>query len=378
MNQIPGDQQKPVVAVLTVGDKFDQFRGNRANFRDLMRIGRELDFPVYILTVKDLKLSQDKVKGYGYSPEEKTWKRQWFPLPQVIYNRIPQREDERKPSVRKKIDECLRHTSIHLFNPYFFNKWVLFDWLKKNHSTRTLVPRTRRLRTPQSLEEMLLEYRSLYLKPESGKAGKGIMLLQIDERENKTYRLTIQGLKHRNVVYRTGKLPLLWKRIKRETEKTPYIVQQAIELASYNGRHFDLRTLVQKNGKGNWLVTGIGARLAGYQRITTHVPQGGSVEDPEKLLVPAFGQEMTGYLMNRIKSSAILIAKQIEKSSGNTLGEMSMDLGIDMDGKIWFFEANAKPMKFDEPHIRKKSLERVFQYSLYLHKQGKGAALEKR
>ncbi|GIO42556.1 YheC/YheD family endospore coat-associated protein [Paenibacillus apis] len=370
MNQVSGDQ-KPVVAVLTIEDKAEQFRGNRANFRDILRTGRELDFPVYVLTVKDLKLSANRVKGYAYSPEEKEWKRQWFPLPQVIYNRIPQREDEKRPSVRKKIAACLKHANIHLFNPFFFNKWVLFDWLKKNHSTRTLVPRTRRLRSPQSLEEMLLQYRSLYLKPESGKAGKGIMLLQIDESETKPYRLTIQGVKQRNIVYRTGKLTLLWKRIKRETEKTPYIVQQGIELASYNGRQFDIRTLVQKNGKGTWLVTGIGARLAGYHRITTHVPQGGSVEDPEKLLIPSFGQETTGYLMNRLKSSAVLIAKQIEKASRNQLGEMSMDLGIDTDGKIWFFEANAKPMKFDEPHIRKKSLERVFQYSHYLYRQGK-------
>lgn len=370
MIQNSGDQ-KPVVAVLTIEDKAEQFRGNAANFRDLLRTGSELDFPVYVLAAKDLKLSAKRVKGYGYSPEEKEWTRQWFPLPQVIYNRIPQREDERRPSVRKKIAACLKHPDIHLFNPYFFNKRLLFNWLKKNQGTRTLVPRTRRMRSSRSLEEMLLQYHSLYLKPESGKAGKGIMLLQLDEGEIKPYRLTIQGVKQRNIVYRTAKLPLLWKRIKRETEKTPYIVQQAIELASYNGRQFDLRTLVQKNGKGSWLVTGIGARLAGYHRITTHVPQGGSVEDPEKLLLPVFGQETTGYLMNRLRSNALLIAKQIEKASGHQLGEMSMDLGIDTDGRIWFFEANAKPMKFDEPHIRKKSLERIFQYSHYLHRQGK-------
>lgn len=28
-------------------------------------------------------------------------------------------------------------------------------------------------------------------------------------------------------------------------------------------------------------------------------------------------------------------------------------------------------MKFDEPHIRKKSLERIFQYSQYLSRQPK-------
>ncbi|MNJ68961.1 Endospore coat-associated protein YheD [compost metagenome] len=75
--------------------------------------------------------------------------------------------------------------------------------------------------------------------------------------------------------------------------------------------------------------------------------------------------------MNSLKSNALLIARQIEKGTGYTLGEMSMDLGIDKEGNIWFFEANAKPMKFDEPHIRKKSLERIFQFSQYLSRQTK-------
>ncbi|MNO77159.1 Endospore coat-associated protein YheD [compost metagenome] len=370
MSQLTGDQ-KPVVAVLTVPDEHLQFRGNRANFRDIVRIGREMDFPVYVVTTKDLNLSASRIKGYLYSSEDKEWKRQWVPLPQVIYNRIPLREDECKKSVQRKISECMKHSNIHLFNPYFFNKWRLFDWLKKNRSTRSLVPNTKRLRAPSSLSSMLVQYKKLYLKPESGKAGKGIMLLQLESSEPAVYQLTIQGERKKNVVYRTTKLPQLWKRIRAETGRVPYIMQEGIELCKYHNRHFDLRLLVQKTGKGVWTVTGVGARLAGHKRITTHVPQGGSVEDPEQMLIPAFGSEMTSLLINRLKSNALLIARQIEKGSGYVLGEMSMDLGIDTEGSMWFFEANAKPMKFDEPHIRKKSLERIFQFSHYLSRQSK-------
>lgn len=43
-----------------------------------------------------------------------------------------------------------------------------------------------------------------------------------------------------------------------------------------------------------------------------------------------------------------------------------MDLGIDKNGDIWFFEANAKPMEFDEPNIRQTSLLRLLQYFRYL------------
>ncbi|GIP47127.1 Endospore coat-associated protein YheD [compost metagenome] len=367
-------EKKPVVAVLTVDDNDKLFRGNRSNFRDLVKTGQELEYPVYVVTAKDLKLGSKRVQGYFFHPEDKAWKKQWFPLPDVIYNRIPLREDEKKPEVRRKIDEVIQHESIHLFNPFFFNKRRLFEWLKKGRSTKTLVPDTKKMIGPKTLAAMLEKFGSLYLKPESGKAGKGIMLLRLDANDIKPYRLTIQGKRRRNVVYKTAKLPLLWRRIKKEAGDTPYIMQESIELTSFRGRHFDMRVLVQKNGKGIWMVTGIGARLAGPKRITTHVPQGGSIEDPEKMLLPAFGPEMTALLLSRIKSSALLIAKQIEKESSYLLGEMSMDLGVDTDGRLWFFEANAKPMKFDEPHIRKKSLERIFQYSQYLSRQPKSKA----
>lgn len=363
------DDKKPVIAVLTVEDEWRQFCGNRSNFRDIMKTGRELNYPVYIVTTKDLKLSSPRIQGYLFNPDVKEWSKQWCPLPDIIYNRIPLREYEQQKVVLRKINECLHHPSIQIYNPYFFNKWRLFDWLKKGASTKALVPDTKRMLTPKSLSAMLKTYGRLYLKPESGKAGKGIMLLQFDEASPMPYRLTIQGRVKKNVVYKTALLNSLWKRIKRETGKTPYIMQEGITLASYHNRHFDLRVLVQKTGKGVWMITGVGARLAGLKRITTHVPQGGSVEDPEKLLLPIFGQEMTLNLLNRLKSNSLQIAKQLEKGAGYNLGEMSMDLGIDTNGKIWFFEANAKPMKFDEPHIRKKSLERIFHYSHYLFQQ---------
>ena len=86
--------------------------------------------------------------------------------------------------------------------------------------------------------------------------------------------------------------------------------------------------------------------------------------------------------MSRAKQTALVIAKQIEKASGNSLGDLSLDLGVDTAGQLWFFEANSKPMKFDEPHIRKKSLTNLIQYCIHLSKltagkQGQSASVSK-
>ncbi|MFD0620311.1 YheC/YheD family protein [Paenibacillus sp. GCM10027629] len=360
--------EKPVIAILTVDDDHLMFRGNRDNFIDILRTGKELGYLVYVVTVKDLKLNMAKVTGYTYYNESNQWVQQWLPAPHVIYNRIPLREDEIEPAVQSKIAECLANPKIKLYNPYFFNKWQLFEWLKKSKSTKPHIPNTHRLTGSTELGKQLLRHSYLYLKPESGKAGVGIMMVKYQPSRSLPFRLKIQDKKN-SITYKCSTLNKLWTRIKKEAGQNQYIVQQGIELASIQRRPFDLRVLIQKNRRGQWEVSGIGARMAGSLSITTHVPRGGSIEDPEKLLISAFGQVPTRRILSRARSTALTIARQLERGSGFQLGEMSMDLGVDAQGHIWFFEANSKPMKFDEPDIRKRSIERIFQYSTFLVQQ---------
>ncbi|MFC4776365.1 YheC/YheD family protein [Paenibacillus sp. GCM10023252] len=357
--------RRPVLAILTIEDEVQLFRGNRSNFADLILMGQSMGFIVYVLTVKNLYLTRSQLRGFAYEEESQSWKLQLFPFPDIIYNRIPQREDELLPSVRKKLAACAKSSRVKLFNPSFFNKWHLFEWLKTAHTTKPFIPCTRKLVSQVGLGRMLRTHPYLYLKPESGKAGNGIMTIRVNGEKELPYRLKIQEDK-KSATYKCSSLSKLWTRIQKQTAGEAYIAQQGIVLAAFNERRFDLRALVQKNGRGQWDITGIGARVAGSSSITTHVPRGGSIEDPEKLLISSFDADLARRILIRTKNTALLIAKQIERGSGAILGEMSMDLGIDSSGNIWFFEANSKPMKFDEPHIRKKSLERIFHYGLFL------------
>ncbi|PYI57561.1 endospore coat-associated protein [Paenibacillus flagellatus] len=349
-------------------DPEELFRGNRSNFIDIIRTGSELGVSVCVVTVKDLKLKQKKMIGYVYDPAAKKFSPQVIGLPHVLYNRIPLRQDESSHDVQQTIAACMKHPQIRLFNPYFFDKWSLFEWLNKAKTTSKYIPSTRKMTSSQELESLFKLHSAVYMKPVSGKAGKGIMKAErhigkLDRRPE--YCLSVQETKG-SVVYKYAKLSQLWSRIKEEIGHEDYIAQQGISLVRYKKRPFDLRVLVQKNYKGEWDVTGIGARLAGKLSITTHVPRGGSIDDPERLLASAFGAEGCKRILMRARKAALAIARQVEKKSGHMLGEMSMDLGVDVHGGIWFFEANSKPMKFDEPHIRKKSLERIVHYALYL------------
>ncbi|NEW07781.1 YheC/YheD family protein [Paenibacillus sp. SYP-B3998] len=364
--------EHPTLAILTVKDSKRIFRGNLDNFIDLIRTGERLGLDVYVVTTTEFNLTASQLNGYRYDFDKKKWRRDLVPSPHVVYNRIPYRKMEMKPEVQQTIQACNRSSSVHLFNSSFFNKWTLFEWLNSAKESKPHIPDTQQLTSARDITQLLRKHAVLYLKPVKGKAGKGIMRVERITHTNKNNEYRLSRQENKKMVYTLhSTVDDLWKEWMQHRGSHDYIVQQGITLTRYNQRAYDLRALIQKSSKGNWSVSGIGARVAGKSSITTHVPRGGSIDNPSKLLTDAFGAMEAKNILKRARSAAVTLAKQIEKSSGNLLGEMSMDLGVDTKSNIWFFEANAKPMKFDEPEIRKKSLERIIRYSLYLINHGR-------
>lgn len=363
-------KKKPCVAILTYRDQSRIFRGNRDNFIDLLHTAKAEGVNAYIVAQDEFNPhGRGNVKGFIYSSKQKKWIRVERPFPHVVYNRIPYRKFEQLPEVQKLLQEMLHHPEIRLFNPAFFSKWSLFEWLYASRSTRKHIPETVKLNGPVDLVRLTRKYKVIYLKPIKGKAGKGIMKVQrvagTGPNVANGYRLIHQqSTGTESAVY--DSLWKLYEVVKSHTGDKEYIAQQGITLAKAGGRPFDLRILVQKNAKGIWRISGVGARVAGASSITTHVPRGGSIDDPVKLLTTVFGAARCRDILREARTTALLLAQQIEQGSGHTLGEMSMDLGVDHEGKLWFFEANSKPMKFDEPHIRSRSLRRLVRYWKYL------------
>jgi hypothetical protein len=363
----------PLVGILTVRGKKHHFSGNVSNFVDIMNTGKKLGAIVFLFTPESINWSDESVEGYLFHSSSKKWIQCTFPLPNVVYNRIPNRSYERKPYVRECITTLNQVPGVTMFNPHFFDKEELFRLLEQSPSISTFLPHSTLLQSMEDLKKMIEEHEAVYLKPTNGKAGSGILKIQLDKGSKKAEYQLLYQTRGKPVMKRFRNLQQLWWATKKQMISSPYVVQQAIPLAKYNDRPFDTRTLVQKNEQGSWEVTGIGVRVAGENRITTHVPQGGRIDTPENVLVPIFSAEKAKKIIDHIKQLAISIAIELEEHYG-ILGEMSMDFGIEEEsGQLWFFEANSKPMKFDEPTIRSKSLSNLIKYSQHLT-FGKGGA----
>ncbi|WP_229776517.1 YheC/YheD family endospore coat-associated protein [Alicyclobacillus cellulosilyticus] len=346
-----GWETGPVFAVL-VGPGGRGFTGNRADLRDLQRTARKRHAFLYVLP---LDAVDDQPTWTGYV---RIGDRKWIPLPcphpQAVYNRVPTRDGERTPwMAHARTRFCALH--IPMFNPGYFNKAEIYrivaDSPLSSHLPETV---TRPSRT--AFTAMLRRHGAVYLKPVGGSLGHGIILVA---REPSGFRVC--ALRHGTCRARAGLTAAeAWQAVRTERLRAPYVAQAAKRLIAWQGRPCDVRLLVQKRA-GSWRVVGKGVRVSGPGAITTHVPNGGSIADTRKVLSAAFPGRADD-LAREIDHLAVRMAEVIDRAYSGQLGEMSMDIGIDVEGKLWFFEANAKPMRFDEPEIRRRAVQGVLDH----------------
>jgi hypothetical protein len=351
----------PLVGILTAQGNRYPFTGVKTNFIDIMKTGKRKGAIVFVFTPESIDWKKERIEGYLY--HQSSWKKVLFPIPNVVYNRISTRNLEDEPESQQCITRLQQISGVTLFNPHFFDKDELFSILERSPNLTKYLPKTTPLLTVQDLQDMLKSFKHVYLKPTQGKAGSGIIKVSYDPTSHK-YQLYVQKRQF-SKPKQTKSISKLWTAVRKHLISSPYIVQQGISLAQINECPFDCRTLVQKNKQGAWQVTGLGIRVAGANRITTHVPRGGRIEAPDTVLGQIFPLPKAKEIQDNVKQLALDIAEDLDRHYSH-LGEMSMDIGVDKDGELWFFEANSKPMKFDEPNIRQKSLENLISYSQYL------------
>jgi len=223
-----------ILAILTTKSKTGKVKGNFENFKDLTITGAKMGFNVYVLPIEDFDATKQQQQGLIYEKSTNKWIPTLMPFPHLIYNRIPYRQDEDNKQVKEKIIHISKRKRVKLFNPTFFNKWQLFRWLMKSSTTSKFLPETKRLQAQSTFKAMLDKHNFLYLKPESGKAGKGIMTVRVEAQELLPYALSIQKNKESKTI-RCHSFEKLWKKIIQESQNTAYIVQQALSLISIKG-----------------------------------------------------------------------------------------------------------------------------------------------
>ncbi|CAM3750049.1 YheC/YheD family protein [Alicyclobacillus pomorum] len=185
-----------------------------------------------------------------------------------------------------------------------------------------------------SLQSMLRTYSTVYIKPDKGRRGNGVIRVKkLNDSESEiSYRQTSQRCS-------TKKLIVELKKILHP--KKEYIIQQGIDLATYHHRPFDVRVVLQKP-LNRWHLTWISAKVAPRKTsVVTNVSKGAKDVKIIKTL-QGLDQPLNVFEVQR---ELIDISYQMAQILGShfPFNIVGLDMGIDKHGKIWFIEANTKP-----------------------------------
>ncbi len=301
--------------------------------RELMELGKTMGFPVRPISASSLSsLSR------------------W---PDVIYNRIATRKEESSIAVLR-LKRQLQQEGIPYFNERFFNKKEIDQLLRVKNDVKHVLPATLSYTQEASMLHAFLEQQeAIYLKPIAGSLGEGICRIQkLDHQYLLQFR---EGRMTKSVRY--ASLQKALATAKSKMRSMPYLIQASIELKRYQEAKTDFRVHLCKNENKVWVVVAIAAKLAAKSGITTHVHSGGHVENAVRVLTSWYGKRAHD-VIEQLEQTAKQITNAIEHHLQIELGEMGLDMGIDIRDQIYLFEANAKPgrMIFSHPTMREASI----------------------
>lgn len=327
-------------------------KGNRPTgrqvpiFRQLLRAAGDLGVVAYVFSPFDVQWSKGTVKG-SYLTGEDGWTTRLLPLPDVVYDQIVSRRFERRRDVRKTREKLIHLLYPRYFNAGFFDKWTVFHWLSSDDRTRHQLPPTILYRTPEQGLEFLEEHGDIYLKPSMGSLGVGLIRIHHGANGLVHYRWRKGNRRLEAGVCRD---PAAWfTQHHRFFKQRSYLLQRTVPLWPFGNRIWDVRALLQKDGTRTWKRTKMFVRVSAPGDIASNVTTGGRAERVETLmdqLQVSRAQERA--IVRRLSRTARLVAQVLEEKSGLLLGELGVDLGVDVHGRVWIIEVNAKPWK--SPH----------------------------
>lgn len=264
--------------------------------------------------------------------ESKKFIEKMITIPRVIYNRA----HLNSKMVRQKLLQCIQ-SGAKVFNyiPIMNSKFYVHQLLEKEaHLTRYL-PTTLK-GSSKSLEYALQNMENFFLKPCYSSIGKGIMNIKKEiDGDWYLYKKHIEKKSWEKRLFTTAEINM----VKRLFKKNSFVIQERIPLASFQNRPYDLRVVVQKDDIGNWIISGMVAKLAPEGQVITNVGRGGEIG----LLQDYFTHNEISIqdIQKKINTLGIEIAKALEKEWPN-IADLGLDIGITDNGIPYFIECNLR------------------------------------
>ncbi|MGN7765446.1 YheC/YheD family protein [Paenibacillus sp. 22594] len=229
------------------------------------------------------------------------------------------------------------------------SKWIKTKLLLRNASIRPFIPDTRKF-NKGNLEQMIHSYGMIYVKPERGTYGNGVIRAEREERQGFTYQ-------YEEKVRHFDTFEAFHKSLAKKTGGRSYLIQKGIHLLKHNRRRFDIRVMVQLSPKGVWEATGIIGRLGHPQKIVTNYHSGGKPMAIETLLSTHLTSHRLGLLTEELNRLGTRMAAHMQKTYPR-IRQIGVDVGLDRSLTPWIIEVNMNPDPYIFNQLKDKSMYR--------------------
>lgn len=212
----------------------------------------------------------------------------------------------------------------------------------KKHTEMLQIPLLRKhipetyLFTMEKVSQMLKSFSSVFIKPNHGTGGTGI--IKITNIGNNRHEVRF-GKKRQYV-----QSDSLYKVIRSyQVPSQQYLIQRGLQLAQYRGSIFDIRIYMQKP-TSRWGISGMVARIATKNNYVTNYHKGGTGAPLDQVLNRFLKNNklLVNQKINTIQNLSQTIAITLNRTYPN-ICELGIDFGIEENGRIWIIEANTMP-----------------------------------
>lgn len=298
----------------------------------MTQAGRRIGLPVYVILPTHINFATKTVVAYRYTPE-KTWVRVRMPFPAMVYDRLSNRA-----KYAKQIRGLKEEPSITFLGHVLGDKLKNHNHLIQHPEIAAHMPPTELITSMQVVKNLLDQYDSVIVKPMRNSLGIGVMKITSNDRLHRAEGRDFKNkIFHR--VFPNRNALLLWLR-NQFTAKM--IVQPYLTLHTPEGVPFDIRVLVQKNGKGEWRESGRAIRAGVPEGLTSNLCGGGKAHECDAFLRQHFSEEQLDVIYQDMDTIIKELPAFLEHRHGR-LVELGIDIGIDREGKVWLIEVNSKP-----------------------------------
>lgn len=360
---------QPVLGILTLYLNDKKQLEERHIYQRMITEGQKLGLDIFVFTPMDVYDKKKLIHAMVYDPSSKKWSRKWRGFPHLIFDRC---RIQRSKRFEQLLKFRAKYGSLKYLNRPLRNKWTIYQILSRKSSFRKHLPETMLFQNSGDVFRLLRSYPSVYVKPINGTGGRGIVRV---ERLGGDHFL-IQGRRQNRKIIpaqkmhksRLGAFLLNWK------GRGRFLAQQGIQIKLPDGRVHDYRMLVQKNGHGQWEVTGCAGRIGPPRSVTSNLHGGGKAAPMSVLLRHiSDSEEKRSEIRKAAERLSLEVAAYLESNIG-ALCELALDLAIDRSGRVYLLEVNPKParevfIQAGDAEAYRRAIVKPLEYALWMYKR---------